>query len=237
MRTCFYFLFACGMISLAPTQAPKLTSNLVAYYHVRTDRYSANSGDPKLIVSLEFSGVFKKKGNRYFCFTQPLYLDKYPEGYVEYRLPDGFTSRYHLAMDSVNYMQYADMDSMIIRYHRPSGFPGAAGTNTYFTFEAGCRVWTITGETRNINGLLCQKATTPGRTSANEIWFATDVEAAIGPQGLLEVPGLVVEASFPDIHETWSLREFTTDVPLADSEFWPAQFNAPFRFINHLKKK
>jgi GLPGLI family protein len=214
------------------------SSNLEAKYLVKSERYTTHEGKQKLIAILEFEGILKKKGNRYICYSKPLYLDKYPNGYIDYQFDGDPPISYGIPVDSFYTIQYADMDSMIIRYHHhSSNIAGIGGRNNYFTFEPGFRQWNILNETRTINGLLCQKATIAGRNSTFEIWFAPDINVAMGPVTLMELPGLVVEAVFPELNETWSLKEFSTGRPMDDAEFWPPPFNAPFRFINHLKRK
>jgi GLPGLI family protein len=214
------------------------SSNLEAKYLVKSERYGTHDGKQKLIAILEFEGILKKKGNRYICYSKPLYLDKYPNGYIDYQFEGDPPISYGIPVDSFYTIQYADMDSMIIRYHHhSSNIAGIGGRNNYFTFESGFRQWNILNETRTINGLLCQKATIAGRNSTFEIWFAPDINVAMGPVTLMELPGLVVEAVFPELNETWSLKEFSTGRPMDDAEFWPPPFNAPFRFINHLKRK
>lgn len=213
------------------------SSNLEAKYLVKSERYTTHEGKQKLLAILEFEGVLKKKGNRYICYAKPMYLDKYPDGYIEFQFEGGYQTRYNIPADSLHAIHYADMDSMILRNHYSSNMAGFGGRNSYFTFEPGFRQWNILNETRTINGLLCQKATIAGRNSTFEIWFAPDISVAMGPVTLMELPGLVVEAVFPELNETWSLKEFSTGRPMDDTEFWPSPFNAPFRFINHLKRK
>jgi hypothetical protein len=238
------------MLSLAPAisvlcllnQTPEFfrkdTNTFEAKYLVKSERYAIHEGKQKLIAILEFEGILKKKGNRYICYSKPLYLDKYPNGYIDYQFDGDPPISYGIPVDSFYTIQYADLDSMIIRYHHhSSNIAGIGGRNNYFTFEPGFRQWNILNETRTINGLLCQKAIIAGRNSTFEIWFAPDISVAMGPVTLMELPGLVVEAVFPELNETWSLKEFSTGRPMDDTEFWPSPFNAPFRFINHLKRK
>lgn len=60
-------------------------------------------------------------------------------------------------------------------------------------------VWTITEETKNIDGYLCIKAvgkmehiTDPTRHTTIEAWFAPDIPYAYGPSSAVGLPGLVV---------------------------------------------
>jgi len=66
--------------------------------------------------------------------------------------------------------------------------------------------WTISNETKVINGYLCYKATSVKEDIFNpykqtkaifypEVWFTPSIPASYGPQGLDGLPGLVLEAT------------------------------------------
>ena len=234
---CFLLEVAKIIPAARPAAIPPDIYTLEARYLVSSDRYIQSANGSKLIASIQFEGIFKKKGIRHISYSKPLYLDEYPSGQIQYTLDDGTMASYALPTDSFHFVQYTDMDSMLLRYHSGANLPGLAGYNDYYSFENGCRLWTITNETKTINGMLCQKASTPSRTGTNIVWFAPDLPVQVGPCGLLELPGLVVDAYFPDIHEKWTLTGFTTGMPIDDRVFWPAPFNAPFRFVNHIRSK
>src|SRR5690606_4384768 len=133
------------MLSLAPAivllcllnQTPEFfrkdTNTFEAKYLVKSERYTTHEGKQKLLATLEFEGVLKKKGNRYICYAKPLYLDKYPEGYIEYQFEGEHQTRHYIPSDSFHAIHYADMDSMIIRNHYSSNMAGFGGRNSYFT--------------------------------------------------------------------------------------------------------
>src|SRR5690606_35212226 len=120
------------MLSLAPAisvlcllnQTPEFfrkdTNTFEAKYLVKSERYTTHEGKQKLLATLEFEGVLKKKGNRYICYSKPLYLDKYPNGYIDYQFDGDPPISYGIPVDSFYTIQYADLDSMIIRYHHHS---------------------------------------------------------------------------------------------------------------------
>ncbi|OYQ43251.1 hypothetical protein CHU92_03595 [Flavobacterium cyanobacteriorum] len=55
--------------------------------------------------------------------------------------------------------------------------------------------WNITGETKDIAGFLCTKATTNYRGRVWTAWFAPDIPIPFGPWKLHGLPGLILEST------------------------------------------
>ena len=51
--------------------------------------------------------------------------------------------------------------------------------------------WQVTSETRTVANYKCRKAISP--ETGYEVWFTTDVPIAAGPNGVVNLPGLVVK--------------------------------------------
>jgi GLPGLI family protein len=86
------------------------------------------------------------------------------------------------------------------------------GTETYTQEPIPLYEWTITNETKMINGFNCKKATTnmnTGRRIFNvEAWFCEDVPINDGPISLNGLPGFIFEASSGKIFN-FKFKNFT----------------------------
>lgn len=58
--------------------------------------------------------------------------------------------------------------------------------------------WKVTGESKEINGFLCMKATAMMDTIPIEAWFCPTIPVSVGPEGMSGLPGAVLEASMRD---------------------------------------
>jgi len=54
--------------------------------------------------------------------------------------------------------------------------------------------WKITGETKDIAGYPCQKATAAEEDRTIELWFTPAIPLSTGPNGFMDLPGLILEA-------------------------------------------
>lgn len=75
-------------------------------------------------------------------------------------------------------------------------FTPYAGTKLYAVEEKIPSIdWTITQETKQIQGMACQKATCRFRGRDYEAWFCSQIPYSNGPWKLGGLPGLILEAS------------------------------------------
>jgi len=58
--------------------------------------------------------------------------------------------------------------------------------------------WTLLDDTKEINGMKCQKATAAVHGREYETWFSTDIPLPYGPWKLHGLPGLILEAHSTD---------------------------------------
>ncbi|NCT75917.1 MAG: hypothetical protein GXC78_15365 [Chitinophagaceae bacterium] len=213
------------------------TSSLQAHYFVEVEKFISQDGELRKVATLPYEGILQIKNARSISYLRPLYLSEYPEGRIELN-KNGLLRSVHVSLDTMQSVYSINLDSLLFRACFGSGIAGASGVHSLFTFERGCRAWQIFPETKEINGILCQRAVEMSASSdkAAQIWFAPDISAQVGPMGIMDAPGLVYEAYFPSIATRWKLREFIAGSDISDAVFWPRIFNSPSRFINHLRK-
>jgi GLPGLI family protein len=207
--------------------------NFEGHYRVVTDMYSGSGEDGTLqkAVSLEYAGILYRKGNRYISFKRPLYLDKYPSGSIDVQMSQNRIVGISLFMDSVQSIYYKDFDSLLNRYRVDASGKGQVTNNYLQYFEPDARQWEILTDTKEVNGLKCQKARSFNRDGAlaYEAWFCPDVEMQGGPMGVFGLPGLVVELDAPRSYTRWELTSYSFTVDIPDTIFWPAEFNQSFK--------
>lgn len=58
--------------------------------------------------------------------------------------------------------------------------------------------WELTGEKKQIDSLLCYKATTNFRCQTYEVWYAPEIPISSGPHFFHGLPGLIIEAKLGD---------------------------------------
>lgn len=78
--------------------------------------------------------------------------------------------------------------------------------------------WTITGETKEIAGIACQKAT--GRVKGRDYaaWFAPELPYSLGPWKLNNLPGLILEASDSEGEVFFEFERMSSDASTATVE-------------------
>jgi GLPGLI family protein len=84
--------------------------------------------------------------------------------------------------------------------------------------------WTMTEETKEINGYLCYLATLDKRNNKKlKVWYAPDIPVAHGPKGYNGLPGLVLQIE--DILYAWTVVNIDFDNAEADEIIEPVEGN------------
>ncbi|SCB71789.1 GLPGLI family protein [Chitinophaga costaii] len=176
--------------------------------------------------SITLKGFLYRKGNRYIYFERPAYLNKYPDGAISVSPNPYHTYSFSLNTDTIQSINYYDFDSLVYRRRvdQLSTLP-----NRIQNFDPNYYQWVFLTDTKEINGLHCQKATlTLHGIPQWELWFCPDIPMQAGVENIMGVPGLVVDAeSIPD-HRHYTLDSYDTNGVVQDSLFWPQEFNQPF---------
>ena len=89
--------------------------------------------------------------------------------------------------------------------------------------------WTLTKETKTINGKVCTKATTSGNIPVTA-WFCTDIPLNVGPLGYLGLPGIIMQLDTPTysyvLQEMVNLKDTPTfEVPTKGKVISQEEFN------------
>ncbi|HRN79292.1 MAG TPA: GLPGLI family protein [Ferruginibacter sp.] len=178
-------------------------------------------------LNLEYEGVYYFSKNKSASYLKPLYLEKFPEGYIT---KDG--KNHALDMDSIQHYIVTNIDSGTIRINNRY-------INFYHTYDEGFMIWEILPDTKNIDGLSCQKAQWRRKKNdkvLGEIWFATEIPVSAGLFTLQGLPGLLVEVHFYNFCKA-NLLSYNTNVPIDENVFWPEVFNQKvFKNGGHWKR-
>jgi GLPGLI family protein len=211
------------------------SQNIQASYKVSQDIFASfQDFDKKKIATLESIGYFYKKENHYLYFEKPSYLSDYPTGHVE-------LSEYNLlvgiSMDSIQKLNYVSLDSLV-RYYRPH-MTGKDRVKFNYSqkFELDYFDWEFLPETKDVNGLKCQKAQLKIRDNLQWIvWFAPEIPTQAGIFNITGLPGLVVSAECVPINTRYELVSYTIGTDISEQLFHPKEFNQPFTRMVDLKK-
>lgn len=203
---------------------------LVANYHVSKITNIAGKEE-----SLNLKGFQYRKGNKYIYFETPLYLQDFSDEKLKEQVSSGTLRMTVLPKDSIQRIWNTDFDSLQVRFRQPP----PSNLNQRFTFDPDYQSWNILSETKEINGLKCQLATSnlPGREDLQwKVWFCSDVPMQSNLYGIIGLPGLVVEAEFIPLRINYKLESYDGVSQIGDIVFWPAEFNEDFHELGHLKK-
>lgn len=210
-----------------------------ARYKVVKDIFSSdNKGGQKLLASLDLEGFLYQKNGRYISFKKPLYLEKYPLGRIDIKISDNNISSISLYMDSLQTISYIDTDSLVLRNRNDNSGTGNTHFNFFRKFEPGIQQWNLSADSKEMNGLKCQKAQlfSAAGTLVYEAWFCPDIPMGAGPMNTCDLPGLIVEMKCLPFNEYWVLEKYTRGAVFDDSVFWPAEFNQPFKEQRPVKR-
>lgn len=171
-----------------------IAQNLVAQYDVKR----TVTGTPKEldIPPLNLTCYYYKKGNRAISFLKADYLKDYPNAVLSVDQPGQKNYNFFLNSDSIQGISYFDMDSLLLRTH--SGEPGAYDENRYYNYAKDYRQWQMLNETQIIHGMHCKLARLFGTngTPIAEIWYNPEIEMPVAMRNLMNLPGLIVQATY-----------------------------------------
>ncbi|MEO5967905.1 MAG: hypothetical protein ABIP68_03565 [Ferruginibacter sp.] len=213
------FFLAFILLLTRPLIAQNFTANYLAEFIVTPEK-----GDFKLPYKVEFYS----SENKVISFWKPLYLNEYPNGYVNLN-----NKNIAIRMDSITDVDYVSLDSLIYRsYHF---------LNEIRKYKPEYYKWDLLPETRNINGLICQKATWVPMGSKNnepkaEIWFCPDIPMPVSLMGMWNLPGLMVEINYYGFY-TAKLTDYSFTSKISSDVYWPALFNKPFKASMNFENK
>lgn len=194
--------------------------------------YQTNPDDTKTkIATLAYTGVTYQDGQKFISYKKPLYLDSYPNGVIRIEEEGNRENDYGIPMDTIQGIFYINFDSLCVRQRVDLPGKNTSGLNFLTKLHKEVVIWQYAPDTKTVNGLKCQKATF---VSANNVlqwvvWFCPDIPAMGGPDGIVNLPGLVVEAENKVTDSQFTLESYNTGVPVPAETFWPKPFFQPFR--------
>lgn len=222
------------VISFSFCQAQRME----ALYKIEHDIMVENGvGMQEKLATVEYTGYLYRDGNRYMYFKKPQYLEKYPDGYIITQQQGNNYQYYQLYMDTLQNIQYKDLDSLVRRYRFDMSGRDQIKENIVQKFEPGFQQWQILPDTKEIQGLLVQKAVLEGNGKpAWQVWFSADIPMGAGVANIFDLPGLVVEATNFVTNERYQLQRYTMDATFSPGVFWPKEFSQPFISRRAIKK-
>jgi len=191
---------------------------------------------------LEFTGHFFLKGKRVISYLTPEYLVQYPTGSINFQTQNGGNGvqirSFELCADSIIGIDYSDGDSLIWRYTRYIGGRDRQSPAS-FNYEPGFKEWEILSETKEIDGLKCQRARNYLQSGTVEwdVWFWRDIPVERGFSNTFGLPGLLVEGECIAGKASYKLLSYKIGEPIPESVFWPALFNKPFVHRGTIRNK
>jgi len=226
-----YFIFS-FIIFVNDVSYNAYAQNIEAHYKVEKTIYSTDvNGNRKKIATLPFEGFLYQKKDRTIYFQRPLYLSDYPDGSINIKVNDHYQMGIGIPMDTLYHIYYMAFDSLISRSRVEISGLNAKEWNVKQHFNEGSFVWKLLSETKEINGLKCQRATftTPDGRLIYDVWFCPEINVLAGPYTVRDLPGLVVVVNCPAYDETCILQSYSTNVNPSDAVFWPGIFDQAFR--------
>jgi len=203
--------------------------NIAAHYKVSKEVNAVIDGDTHKLGTLTYDGYYYEDGPNTIYYSKPLFLDTYPDGVFRYQQGLNKEMDYSFSIDSVQTIFCRNFDSLRLRYR--VDIPGKNNSlNVILGFKRGQMTWEFLQEQRDINGLKCQKAKfVNGNNKLQwEVWFCPDVPAIAGPEGIHDLPGLVVEGENFISGYVYTLVDYKTNVTISKDVFWPREFLKPF---------
>ncbi len=210
---------------------------LIATYKTKLPvSYNDGMGISIPVIDLEFTAVYCEIGTRSLFYKKPDYLNIYPDGTA--RLPKNEENKVEFVTFCIDTMQgvvYLNQDSLFQKTWFDC-IPKGEGVDTINMryYEPGYQIWEIDTATRNISGLSCQKASWKGSKSKVkqwEVWFAPSIRTISGPNGIVGLPGLVVEGVNLVSGEKYRLDKFEILPEKNENLLLPNMFKKPTRLL------
>jgi len=222
----FIFFFISGKLS---------AQNMVAQYEVKKTIKGASKD--LNVPPVNLTCYYYKKGNRIISFLKADYLKEYPNAILRIETGENNGQNFSLYSDSIQGISYFDLDSMILRTRVIGGLE--SNDNRWYYFESNYRRWNIFPDSLNLQGMECKRAIelSDNGSPIAEIWFNPEIPMPVGMRNLINVPGLIVKATYYGTSETFTLKSFSTTEDIPDSVFWPKEFNEPFKKQSDLRLK
>ena len=70
----------------------------------------------------------------------------------------------------------------------------------------------------------------------HEVWFYPGIPATVGIDGMIGVPGLIIEGENLVSKLKYSLQSYVLNQPIQDGQLWPSEFNEPFKKLSPFVK-
>lgn len=191
------------------------------------------------IADIKSTGLLYRDKNRYIYYEKPDYLQKYPEGVVTVPTKSG-TASYALSSDTIQRLNFHDLDSLV-RIYRPD--IKVMGNDPYNVIDKIGRVKfkiEYLDETKEINGLFCQKANLSiSGYSQWIVWFAPSIPVDVNVFNIINLPGLVVEAEMVPLKIKYLLQTYEIGKSIDERIFHPKELEDRYQdpFGNKTNKK
>ncbi len=203
-----------------------------AHYKMSKDIFmSEDNGSMRKLATVTYDGYLYQSGSKFISFKRPTFLADYPNGFVTYQTGPKSEYSVELSIDTLQGITYRNFDSMCVRYRIDIPGKGGSGINVLRKFNRGNLKWDYMDETKDIGGLKCQKAQFVNGNGKLQwvVWFCPDLPVNGGPDGITDVPGLVVEGSDLITDEKFVLDNYKTNTVIPEHIFWPEVFSQPFK--------
>lgn len=143
------------IIFLASHAGMAQINTLHATYEVTKIFELINSTQKNLI--LNYKGSYYQKANKSISFLEPQFLEQYPTGQIQLTSTNSSGQQFGICADTVQAICLTHHDSLLFRVQ--INYPGVGKyANNYFTYDKDAYEWKILDETREIDGLKCQRA-------------------------------------------------------------------------------
>jgi len=191
-------------------------------------------------IKLDYKGRFYFKNNKVLSFLEPLYLDRFKDGKLQINgTPDQGIVNVFFCTKPKQMLSLIDFDSLLYRslsdgivIPDKNYMDACEGKLTYYKIIKGYEPWVFLNETKNIQGLHCQRAKLfgPNNELIWDLWYTNDIKISGSTMAQTDLPGLMVEGIQPMAGYSYHLTSYSTEVDIPDSLFWPECFNGKFEY-------